>query len=120
VAIGASETSLYRALLARYYTYCYSLFCFTILVCEGVDNMASQLTWGQMKEKFKDAPDNALIVAHTHNSMEMGNATVNAYASQRKMVLERRDFVDAFDYTRYSSDVYTSAKEDDKDAVDVI
>jgi hypothetical protein len=36
------------------------------------------------------------------------------------MVLERRDFVDAFDYTRYSSDVYTSAKEDDKDAVDVI
>jgi hypothetical protein len=82
--------------------------------------MASQMTWGQMKEKFKDAPDSAIIVAHTHNSMEMGSATVNAYASQRKMKLEREHFVDSFDYTRYSSDVYRTAKDDDKDAVDVI
>ncbi|WP_141542972.1 MULTISPECIES: hypothetical protein [Bacillus cereus group] len=59
----------------------------------------------ELKEIIKDMDDDIEVVARAHN-FELGGAIVNASAHEMKYKKEREQFVDAFDRTPYSKEVY--------------
>ncbi|MDO6628808.1 hypothetical protein CON01_00725 [Bacillus thuringiensis] len=60
---------------------------------------------GELKALIKDMDDDVEVIARAHN-FELGGAIVNASAHEMKYRKEREQFVDAFDRTPYSKEVY--------------
>lgn len=65
---------------------------------------------GELKAIIKDMDDNVEVVARAHN-FELGGATVSARVRETKMRKEHEQFIDAFDRTPYSTEVYKSDRE---------
>lgn len=71
----------------------------------------------ELAEELLKNPDMPVIV-QTSNTMEQGQSKVDLkYIRTGHYKKENRCFRDAFDYTNYTSEVWSYAKESDKSAV---
>ena len=64
-----------------------------------------------LKEAIKDLPDDTPIISYQSDMAKSGYKSLS-YASTQKMVTEKRETYDAFDYTPYSYTVFSPSKDD--------
>lgn len=68
-------------------------------------------TVGELKEYIKNLPDDTPIVSYQSDMEKSGYQSISC-ASTQKMVTEKRETYDAFDYTPYSYTVFSPSKDD--------
>lgn len=73
--------------------------------------MLRMITVGQLRETIKDLPDDTPIISYKSDMEKCGYQSISC-ASTRKMVTEKRETYDAFDYTPYSYTVFSPSKDD--------
>ena len=64
-----------------------------------------------LKEAIKDLPDDTPIISYQSDMEKSGYQSIS-YASIQKMVTEKRETYDAFDYTPYSYTVFSPSDDD--------
>lgn len=64
-----------------------------------------------LKEAIKDLPDDTPIISYQSDMEKSGYQSISC-ASTQKMVTEKRETYDAFDYTPYSYTVFSPSKDD--------
>lgn len=69
------------------------------------------ITVGQMKEIIKDLPDDTPIISYQSDMEKHGYQGIS-YPYTQKMVSEKRETYDAFDYTPYSYPVFSPSEDD--------
>ena len=72
--------------------------------------MLRLITVGQLRETIKDLPDDTPIISYKSDMEKCGYQSISC-ASTRKMVTEKRETYDAFDYTPYSYDVFVPTED---------
>ena len=73
--------------------------------------MSRARTVGELKEYIKNLPDDTLIISYQSDMEKSGYQSISC-ASTQKMVTEKRETYDAFDYTPYSYTVFSPSKDD--------
>lgn len=68
-------------------------------------------TVGELKEYIKNLPDDTPIISYQSDMEKSGYQSISC-ASTQKMVTEKRETYDAFDYTPYSYTVFSPSKDD--------
>lgn len=68
-------------------------------------------TVGELKEYIKNLPDDTPIISYQSDMEKSGYQSISC-ASTQKMVTEKRETYDAFDYTSYSYTVFSPSKDD--------
>lgn len=68
-------------------------------------------TVGELKEYIKNLPDDTPIISYQSDMEKSGYQSISC-ASTQKMVTEKRETYDAFDYTPYSYMVFSPSKDD--------
>lgn len=68
-------------------------------------------TVGELKEYIKNLPDDTPIISYQSDMEKRGYQSISC-ASTQKMVTEKRETYDAFDYTPYSYTVFSPSKDD--------
>ena len=68
-------------------------------------------TVGELKEYIKNLPDDTPIISYQSDMEKSGYQSISC-ASTQKMVAEKRETYDAFDYTSYSYTVFSPSKDD--------
>lgn len=68
-------------------------------------------TVGELKEYIKNLPDDTPIVSYQSDMEKSGYQSISC-ASTQKMVTEKRETYDAFDYTPYSYTVFSPSDDD--------
>ena len=63
-----------------------------------------------LKEAIKDLPDDTPIISYQSDMEKSGYKSIS-YASTQKMVTEKRETYDAFDYTPYSYTVFSPSED---------
>lgn len=73
--------------------------------------MSRTKTVGELKEYIKNLPDDTPIISYQSDMEKSGYQSISC-ASTQKMVTEKRETYDAFDYTPYSYMVFSPSKDD--------
>lgn len=68
-------------------------------------------TVGELKEYIKNLPDDTPIISYQSDMEKSGYQSISC-ASTQKMVTEKRETYDAFDYTPYSYTVFSPSNDD--------